>query len=180
MTAALYMGVLLLAIGLFWLARRYPNPSKKYPGAVRMPRFVLVAGWLVSVAGALMALAAFTTGDSGGEDQTLAMRIASVCMVLLGLLLLVLYRNFWVRITAAAIDYRGAFTRRRKHIPLHTVTRVGAARQNGALMAIFISPEETFTLNISVYNAAEALDELWRLGVPMDPQLHQGRAPGTI
>lgn len=60
------------------------------------------------------------------------------------------------------------------------MTEVGPARQNGALMAIFISPEETFTLNTSVYNATEALDELWRLEVPMDPLLHQGRAPRTI
>lgn len=180
MAAALSIGVLLLATGLFWMARRYPNPSKRYPGAIRMPRFVVVFGWVIAIAGVMMALAAFTTGDSDGEDQTLAMRIASICTTLLGLLLLVLYRNFWVRMTTTAIDYRGAFTRKRKHIPLNTVTRVGAARQNGALMAIFISPEETFTLNTSVYDATAALDELWRLDVPMDPLLHQGRAPRTI
>lgn len=95
--------------------------------------------------------------------------------VALGLLLLVMYRNFWVLVSDTDIYYRGAFTRRLRHLPVATITRVGAVKMNGAAMATFISPEEKFTLSISSYNADPALQALERLNVPMTAILRPGQ-----
>lgn len=174
MEIVLAIAVLGFATLMFWVARRFPNPSKRYPGALRMPRFVQIFGWLILLAGVMMGLVAFSSLTSQGAEDVFAMRIASVCTAILGALLLMLYRNFWVVLTPREIHYRSAFTRQQKHIPVEMITRVDAVRQNGAVMATFVSTEKKFTLNIAAYDASPVIDELIRRDVPMSSIIRTG------
>lgn len=71
-----------------WMRRR---PTPAVDGGVRLPVVFAVLGWLIAVVGALMALVAFGLDDA---DDPLAMRIASVAMVLGGAGIVVLHRNW--------------------------------------------------------------------------------------
>jgi nicotinamide riboside transporter PnuC len=62
-----------------WWARKHPNRSKEYPEQVRMPKVLLIFGWLCVCVGFLMGLVAFTTARA-----PVGARIASVAILMIG------------------------------------------------------------------------------------------------
>lgn len=85
-----------------WWARKHPNRSKEYPERVRMPKVVPGVGWLFLVVGLLMGLVAFTSDHA---RDPLAFRIASLAVVVGGVVFVLMYRNFYV----APRDFEVAF-----------------------------------------------------------------------
>ncbi len=85
-----------------WWARKHPNRSKEYPERVRMPKVVPGVGWLFLAVGLLMGLVAFTSDHA---RDPLAFRIASVAIVVGGVVFVLMYRNFYV----APRDFEVAF-----------------------------------------------------------------------
>jgi hypothetical protein len=99
--------VALIPLVVWWM-RRHPNVSKKHPDRQRMPKLVAVVGWVLLVLGALMSLVAFTSDDA---DDPTAFRIASVAIVVGGILFLGLYRNWYVAPEADVVHFRTALGR---------------------------------------------------------------------
>jgi hypothetical protein len=83
-----------------WWARKHPNRSREYPERVRMPKVLLIFGWLCVCVGLLMGLTTFTH-----PRAPLGALIASVAIFVGGLAFVAMYRNFYV----AARDYEVAF-----------------------------------------------------------------------
>jgi hypothetical protein len=84
-----------------WWARKHPNRSKEYPEQVRMPKVLLIFGWLCVSVGLLMGLFAFTTARA-----PLGSRIASVAILLGGMAFVAMYRNFYVAPRAYEVAFR--------------------------------------------------------------------------
>ncbi len=76
-----------------WWARKHPNRSKEYPEQVRMPKVLLILGWICVCVGLLMGLVAFSSDDA---RDPIAFRIASVAIFLGGMAFVAMYRNFYV------------------------------------------------------------------------------------
>lgn len=94
--------VLFVAAATWWVSR-HPNRSKKHPEQVRLPKIIPVVGWLVMLAGLVIGLAALT---SDAAHDAVPMRIASVALVIGGVLFLLMYRNWYVAAGPDAVHFR--------------------------------------------------------------------------
>lgn len=99
--------IVLIAIALVGVlvARffRRITPAKAVQRRQRMPLLVAIAGVVLIAAGFILSLAAFT---SRYTEQLLPARIASVALVLVGLAVLVAYRNWFLEVGADAVRFR--------------------------------------------------------------------------
>lgn len=102
---AVLVGLIGLVIAV--LAGRYPNRSKRHPQRVRMPRIVLVLGLLVIAIGLWFGLTA------GEARYPPGMRIASILLIVGGLVALVAYACWYVEPGPDAIRSRTVFGRTR-------------------------------------------------------------------
>ncbi|UXM92173.1 hypothetical protein [Paenarthrobacter sp. JL.01a] len=89
-----------------WWARKHPNRSKEYPERVRMPKVVPGVGWLFIAVGLLMGLVAFTSDHA---RDPLPFRIASVAIVVAGVVFVLTYRNFYVAPRDFEVAFRSVF-----------------------------------------------------------------------
>lgn len=105
--------VVALVPAVAWWMQRHPNRSKQHPDRQRMPRLVAVFGWILLALGVLMSLVAFTSDDA---DDPTAFRIASVAILLGGVLFLMLYRNWYVAPERDAVHYRTVLGREERII----------------------------------------------------------------
>ena len=83
--------VAVLIATISWWARKHPNRSKEYPEQIRLPKVLLIFGWICLCLGLVMGLFAFTSARA-----PLAARIASVAIVVCGMAFVAMYRNFYV------------------------------------------------------------------------------------
>ncbi|UWF77625.1 MULTISPECIES: hypothetical protein [Microbacterium] len=114
---AIVLVVLALIALLVWNGRTHPNRAKDFPDRIRMPRLVAVIGWLLVAVGILMGLAAFTAGDASeavDDRGLLPMRIAAVAILAGGVLLVLLYRNWYVAPDADAVRFRTLLGREKR------------------------------------------------------------------
>lgn len=99
--------IVLIAIALICVlvARffRRVTPAKAVLRRQRMPLLVVVAGAVLLVAGFVLSLAAFT---SRYTEQLLPARIASVVLVVVGIAVLVAYRNWFLEVGSDAVRFR--------------------------------------------------------------------------
>lgn len=103
--AATVAVVALVGLASRWMRRR---PTPAVGGGVRLPIVIALLGWLIVVAGALMALVAFGLDEA---DDPVPMRIASVAMVLGGLGIVVLHRNWRLAVLDDRVYQRTALGR---------------------------------------------------------------------
>lgn len=100
--------VLLIAVvvgGMVWrtVGRGKPNTVRGFPDRQRLPRTAAIVGAVLVVIGSMMVLAAFTTGE---WRDLFPLRIASVVVLVTGILFLVGYRNRYVAPGRDAVRYR--------------------------------------------------------------------------
>lgn len=93
--------VAVLIATISWWARKHPNRSKEYPEQIRMPKVLLIFGWICLCLGLVMGLFAFTSARA-----PLAARIASVAIVVCGMAFVAMYRNFYVAPRAHEMAFR--------------------------------------------------------------------------
>lgn len=107
--AVIALAMVLVAGGLWWAMKR-PNRSRRRPTRMRMPVFVLLAGWLLLAVGFLLALSAFT---SRYTEDLLPMRIASLAVGAAGVFFLVMYNNWYVDARSDEVQFRTILGRER-------------------------------------------------------------------
>ncbi|MCQ1952072.1 hypothetical protein [Arthrobacter sp. zg-Y238] len=88
-------------IAINWWVQKYPNRSKEYPERIRMTKLIMIVGWLSIGIGVLVGLVGFTT-----DTDPLPPRIAGAGMLLIGLILLGMYRNFYIVPGESEIAFR--------------------------------------------------------------------------
>ncbi|MFC8040233.1 hypothetical protein ACFUOZ_12835 [Paenarthrobacter sp. NPDC057355] len=103
--------IIMVVVAMFiaavaWWARKHPNRSKEYPERVRMPKVVPGVGWLFIAVGLLMGLVAFTSDHA---RDPLPFRIASVAIVVGGVVFVLMYRNFYVAAREHEVAFRSVF-----------------------------------------------------------------------
>lgn len=86
-----------------WWARKHPNRSNEYPERARMPKVLLILGWICVCVGLLMGLEAFSSDDA---RDPIAFRIASVAIFLGGMAFVAMYRNFYVAPRTYEVAFR--------------------------------------------------------------------------
>ncbi|WP_102193751.1 hypothetical protein [Microbacterium aurantiacum] len=89
----LFAAALILVVLLVRRAFKKPNRAKAQPDRIRMPKLVLIIAWSLLGLGLLMSLLAF---GSGNMRDPVPFRIASVVMVAGGLLVLLVYNNWYL------------------------------------------------------------------------------------
>ena len=94
-----------IALVIRWMRRR---PTAAIDGGVRLPVVFAVLAWVIVAAGAMMALVAFTLDDA---DDPLPMRIASVAMVVGGVGLVLMHRNWRLAVLDDRVFQRTALGR---------------------------------------------------------------------
>lgn len=168
-TAALTAGAAALAV---WLSKR-PNRAKKAPGRVRMPKLVPVVGWLFIAVGALMCLVAFT---SPPDDDALAMRIASVAILVAGVAFLAMYRNFYVIAGADEVFFRSIWGVE-KHIRYVDIDRYEMVERNGQqILHVHASTGASLNANPRMYalepllSAIAFFQQMGRWPLPGEPR----------
>lgn len=101
--------VLIVIAGLWWAAKR-PTRARVRGGRLRMPVFVpLGAGLLVAIS-FILGMVAFT---SRFTRDPLPLRVTSVVVLLVGLAMLVAYRNFWIEADRSQVRFRTVWGRER-------------------------------------------------------------------
>ncbi|MDR6867128.1 hypothetical protein J2Y69_001727 [Microbacterium resistens] len=141
-------------IGVAWWARRHPNRSKEHPDRVRMPKLFLVLAALLVAAGFLMGLAAFTAED---VPDLIPMKIAAVVILLGGLFLLMMYRNWYVAPRADEVAFRTILGR--EHLIAYTdIVDYRMWMQNGRpTLSIRSSTGAKLRLNLRMYDMTPLL-----------------------
>lgn len=89
------------AVALGWWVRKYPNRSKEYPERIRMTKVIMLTGWICIGIGVLVGLVGLTT-----KTDILPPRIIGAGTLLFGLILLGVYRNFYIVPREAEIAFR--------------------------------------------------------------------------
>ena len=159
--------VLLVAVivgGMVWrtVGRGKPNTVRGYPGRQRMPRTVAIVGAVFAVIGSMMVLASFTTGG----PELIPLRIASVVVLVTGILFLIAYRNRYIAPGRDAVQFRTLWGRE-KSIRYDDITSyqgtVGGARPHLTVRA----GRERLRVNPSFYDLSvlyAAIEERERAG----------------
>lgn len=97
------LAVVLLAAMVMRLFRRPKGPVDTGPKAQRMPLIVPLAGWVLMLTGVALGLGGFNARP--GIDPT-GMRIGSGIALVLGLLVMLMYRNRYVRVGTDRVLFR--------------------------------------------------------------------------
>ncbi|MFY9712214.1 MAG: hypothetical protein WAK00_01965 [Microbacterium sp.] len=99
----LFAVALILVVLLVRRAFTRPNRAKAQPDRIRMPKIVLIIAWMLLGLGLLMSLLAF---GSGNMRDPVPFRIASVVLVAAGLLVLLMYNNWYLSPRVDEIAFR--------------------------------------------------------------------------
>ena len=109
--AVIILIVVTLVVVLIARFFRRVTPAKPGTRRQRMPLLVPLAGAALTVAGALLALAAFSPQY---KPELLPTRIASVVVILAGLAALLAYRNWYLEVFSDAVRFRTVLGRERR------------------------------------------------------------------
>ncbi|BDZ39741.1 hypothetical protein [Microbacterium suwonense] len=119
--------VIALVVVLIARAFRRVAPAKVTTRRQRMPMLVVVAGVVLLAAGFLLGVAAFASRYTA---QLLPARIASVVLFLVGVALLLAYRNWYLEAGADAVRFRTVFGSE-KHIAYRDIASCRTVRVAG-------------------------------------------------
>lgn len=106
---AIVIALVIVVIARFF---RRVTPAKQVGKRQRMPLLVVLAGAVLLIAGAVLGVVTFAARFTA---ELLPARIASVVVVLLGLGLILAYRNWFLEVRADAVRFRTVLGRE-KHI----------------------------------------------------------------
>lgn len=108
--AVLVFLLLLALVGVALWTRSRPNVAQGHPERLRLPRLTVYIGGGLLVAGFVLALGSFT---SRYNAELLPMRILGGVTALAGVIVLLMYRTWYVEPKADAIRFRTALGRER-------------------------------------------------------------------
>ena len=171
MYLALTIGVN-LAIGagvvlLIRYARKNPHVSREDPEIQRMPRFVPYLAWPVTAVGAGLILLAFA-GSTDPRD-ILPMQAGGAVIFLAGGYLVLLYRNFYVRVTKTEIETAGVLGSVRR-IAFRDLESLATYTQNRHRMIKIRGIDGTrIKLSSTIYDVQYLLAYVWEHGTRTQP-----------
>lgn len=105
---AIVIALILVVVARFF---RRVTPAKQVVRRQRMPLLVVLAGAVLLVAGTVLGVVTFATRFTA---ELLPARIASVAVALIGLGLIVAYRNWYLEVRADAVRFRTVLGREKR------------------------------------------------------------------
>ncbi len=125
----MYVGIFLIVAILAVIGRCMPlsaNESSEVVGALRLQKSVGAMGWVLAAAGTLAALASFAVRS----DVRIPILLGGITGAVLGALILVQYRNWYVLVLKDEVVHRTA-TKKIKRIPYDSVKSYDLLRNGG-------------------------------------------------
>ncbi|WP_187977408.1 hypothetical protein [Mycetocola sp. JXN-3] len=149
---AFVVGVfLLVGLAARWF-RKHPNRAKKDPGRIRMPKNVPILGWPVLVVSVLGFLMSFVS--TVGESNAIPMRIAFGLLSLLGIFLVMMYRNWYVKAGTDSVEFRTIFGVRHSFLYSEISSYVFHGNFNQTQLTVRGPRRETLGLSITQYDVS--------------------------
>lgn len=145
-----------LAVEAAHHARKHPNRDGRDPARVRMPRVIMIVGWIFAIASLPMIL----LSDASRDEDRVGMAIASFAILAAGVLFLAMYRNWYVAFGEEEVTFRTLWgvtrTFRYSDISDHAVRR----SDQGPVLTVRTGRGERLSLNIRMYDASPLLAQL--------------------
>lgn len=150
----LFAAALILVVIVVRRAFMRPNRAKGQPERMRMPKLVLIIAWGLLGLGLFMSLLAF---GSGNMRDPVPFRIASVVMVVGGLLFLLMYNNWYLAPGRDEIAFGTVFGAA-KVIRYSDIATYRTVDRGGQRMLFLKSSNGTkLSINLNAYDVAPLL-----------------------
>lgn len=157
---ALRIGIVVFVAVAGWWVVKHPNRSRTHPSRVRLPKLIPIAGWTLTIAGALAE--ALTLAVPNPE---LGMHITAIAMIVGGGALVLMYSNFYVAAEREAVHFR-TLLGSEKSIAYDQISEVSRYQMGGkSHLKVVANDGTTLDLDEQMYDLSPMLQHLQLRGI---------------